>query len=149
MKLVHAVSYDWIAHPQSEVTWCDVWIKFREKPARKVVKYGPTLMGLAVLKSELYINEQCQAERPDLDFSEDIESNKKALAELANAEIYVEEPIRDVPDIYINKEYFTRKDADRMIDALLKKLGYSGAKVKWPRPPTSLVGCVTVNVGNS
>lgn len=145
-KLVRAESHDSIVFKDTLVPWSDIWISFTTKPARKTKRYGPTFYGRADIEQELDFERKFLRQYPEHE-----EETRERIVELATVlEMFNVQDIvvrnidsgHGTPDIYINKDYFNRKDADRMIDALMKHLGYSGARVKWPRPPKFVVQCV-------
>jgi len=135
-KLVRAKTHD--LPPRAYVGWSDVWITFTSKPNRKTNYYGPTLMSRTDLEGDIYIHRRC-LEDSKLDgaktdpeyWLKEIADGEKLLARLADEHIIVELGDRGTPEIYINKKWFNRKDAEQMIDALMKALGYRGARVKW------------------
>ena len=142
MKLVHSICHDILNDGRSQVGWSDVWIRFTTKPNRKKARYGLTLIGKKDLESEIYLDKQCierAKTKNDLELVKEFEQSLREQQSILETLKYSEFAVDDInnpyqtPSVYINQDYFDKKDANQMIDYFIRQLGFQGAKVKWQR----------------
>jgi hypothetical protein len=128
-KLIHCVSHEPISvSKDARQTWADVWIRFTAKPGRTVRRYGPTLIAMPSLLSDL----ECERQAGDAD---DIAKLTAILEKLNTQRIVVgDDWEHGTPSIYTASEYIDRRIAEEMLSDMLWKLGITWAQFKWKRP---------------
>lgn len=149
MKLVKAKSSDLINFAECKVGWADVWIRFTSKPHRKVNYYGLTLISESDLENDLRIDYKClrdviRERKPQDqidDWTEYIAEKKLLLRQLSEKNVVVDDIHNPygTPNVYINQQWITKRDVNKMVDVFMKELGYRGARLKWEKPPKFIV----------
>lgn len=77
---------------------------------------------------------QLHADDNGCDFSDTVARDKAMLEALDTQLVVIDDTNSECPNIYMDKDRLNKKDAEHMIDAFLKHLGFRGARVKWKRP---------------
>lgn len=138
MKKVQATSHDAIYY--GEVPWSDVWIRFTAKPGRTIKRYGPTFIGKRSLLQDIEITRELMAKYTVHDWQPELNEQMHALEQVEQHGVFIGRGCGvDIPNIYINKDYITKKDVDHAIDVFMRSLGYSGAVVKWSKAPKFVI----------
>lgn len=148
MKKVFAKTSSPIIFKNVDVGWSDIWIYFTTKPARKREEFAPTFISQSDLEFDLEFSKSWCADHPlDVEAKRNLDQQQAIFDKLQKQEIVISETKNPyIPDIYINKSSFRRSDAEKMIDAFMKYLGFTGAKVKWQKPPNILAIPVSVRL---
>jgi hypothetical protein len=113
--------------------WADVWIRFTAKPGRKARGYGPTLIAMPSLLSDL----ECAERAGD---QQEVAELKTIIALLEKWEVVIGNDWGyGTPSIYTRSDYINRQVAETMLREMMAWLGYKKARFKWERP--KLVVC--------
>ena len=121
--------------PKVKVGWTDVWIVYKTRPKR-IHYYGPTLITKEDLKVDLEINKQCQAENPELDYSDDIKDCEDILQTLQHSRFVVRKSPspHNTPDIFTSADGIDRKEAIAMLKHFMQSCGFNNVTFRWTRP---------------
>ena len=134
-KLIHCSGRDPVSVGREyRVPWCDVWIRWAGR-GREVVRLGPTLKTLNEVKADLIMDEECHVEHPDLNFTDDIERNRKMIAAAERDGFAHDAPHpHGIPNIVTARGYIDRAEAERMLRWFLADAyGFRSVRFKWKR----------------
>lgn len=133
-KRVLVKCYDRIAtDPFCRQPWLDVWIRFKARPGRRSYEYGPTLISRTELRADLRWSRKRAAEEPSGEAAADVAADERIETLLMTSPVYIHtgfpEPL--YPNIYTSAEGIDRREAERMLQALMTELGFGRVKFVW------------------
>jgi hypothetical protein len=119
--------------PSYRQPWSDVWIRFKARPGRRIYKYGPTLISRPELHLDLRRARERAAEEASEEAAADLADNERIDALLKTVPIYVHtgypEPL--YPNIYTTADWIDRREAEKILQALMTELGFGRVKFVW------------------
>lgn len=132
MKRVLVRCYDPIAvDPTARQPWSDVWIRFTSRPGRRTYQYGPTLLSrpelrhdLRAVREDATIGESTPVSIPLLEGIDRILDASPIHVDLAGSG-------QGFPNVYSSAEWIDRREAERMLQALMTVLGFGRVKFVW------------------
>ena len=111
--------------------WEDVWLSWTGKPGRKRYYLAPTLVSHYDIRIELEINQELQAKYGS-SYDSDVEEYTEILKYLDH-QPYYHLPDDKFPTVFTSSEAINRKEATRMIEYLMRSLGFNDIICKWKR----------------
>lgn len=135
-KLIHCRCHEPIGlSKEAQQPWSDVWIRYTDKPGRKKVCYGPTLVSKGALKRDLDFEREFQAENPEYADEKEIREMEEVLRRLENEPVVIGDDWQHgTPTIYTANELIDRKTAEQMLSAMMAGLRFQSVRFKWKRP---------------
>lgn len=123
-----AVEPDW---PQA---WADVYVRFKVRPGRRELRFGPTLYSRPELRAWMALDRA----RGDL---RDIDRQVAVETRLDREGIVVSQvpDAPELPDVFTAADAITRAEANRMLAVLMREMGYGRCKFAWRRLPRAFV----------
>jgi len=111
--------------------WEDVWLSWTGKPGRKKFYLAPILVSHYDTRIELEINKKLQAEHGSL-YDNDVEQYTEIL-KILDHKPYYHLPDNTFPTVFTSSEVINREEATRMIEYLMRSLGFDDIMCKWKR----------------